>query len=61
MFDIFIYCMKLLKTIEKIILESEERYNTACESYLSEKEIQKLEKDFNDSLKLMEIYNKTKK
>jgi hypothetical protein len=53
--------MKLLKTIEKIIKESEERYNTACESYLPEKEIQKLEKDFNDSLKLMEIYNKTKK
>ena len=53
--------MKLLKTIEKIILEAEERYNTACESYLPEKEIKKLEKDYNDSLKLMEIYNKSKK
>jgi hypothetical protein len=53
--------MKLLKTIEKIILEAEERYNTACDSYLPEKEIKKLEKDYNDSLKLIDIYHKSKK
>ena len=53
--------MKLLKTIEKIVLDAEERYNTACESYLPEKEIKKLEKDLNDSLKLIMIYKKTLK
>jgi hypothetical protein len=49
--------MKLLKTIEKLIRESEEAYNKALESSLDEKEIDRLEKNYKDSLKLMKTYN----
>ena len=50
-------CMKLLKTIEKLIRESEEAYNKALECSLDEKEIDRLEKNYKDSLKLMKTYN----
>lgn len=49
--------MKLLKTIEKIIQESEEQYNNACESCVPVKELDRLEKQYNDSLKLLKLYN----
>ena len=49
--------MKLLKTIEKLIRESEEAYNTALERNVSEKEHERLEKNYKDSLKLMRTYN----
>ena len=48
--------MKLLKTIKKIIKESEEQYNNACENYVSVEELDRLEKHYNDSLKLLSIY-----
>jgi hypothetical protein len=48
--------MKLLKTIEKIIQESEEHYNNACESYVPVEELDRLEKQYNDSLKLLKMY-----
>jgi hypothetical protein len=48
--------MKLLKTIEKIIKEAEEQYNSACERYVSVEELDKLEKHYKDSLKLMKLY-----
>jgi hypothetical protein len=48
--------MKLLKTIEKIIQESEERYNAALETNLPLEELDKLEKNYTDSLKLLSIY-----
>ena len=48
--------MKLLKTIEKLIRESEEAYNNALEFSLDEKEIDRLEKNYKDSLKLMKTY-----
>ena len=48
--------MKLLKTIEKIIKESEEQYNNACESYVPVEEIDRLEKHYKDSLKLLKMY-----
>lgn len=50
-------CMKLLKTIEKLIRESEEAYNKALEYSLDEKEIDRLEKNYKDSLKLMKTYH----
>jgi|APGre2960657404_1045060.scaffolds.fasta_scaffold372573_2 hypothetical protein len=50
-------CMKLLKTIEKLIRESEDAYNKALESSFDEKEIDRLEKNYKDSLKLMKTYN----
>jgi hypothetical protein len=48
--------MKLLKTIKKIIKESEERYNKACDYGAPVDELDKLEKNYKDSLKLLKIY-----
>ena len=56
--------MKLLKTIEKLIKEAEDRYNQACENGTTIEELDKLEKNYKESLKLLKIYksdkNKTK-
>ena len=52
--------MTLLKTIEKIIQEAEQQYETASNSYVSDKELERIEKNYKDSLKLLSIYNKTK-
>jgi len=48
--------MKLIKTIQKIIQESEEQYNNACESCVSVEELDRLEKHYKDSLKLLKFY-----
>jgi hypothetical protein len=48
--------MKLLKTIKKIIQESEEQYNSACERCVPIEELDKLERHYQDSLKLMKLY-----
>ena len=48
--------MKLIKTIQKIIQESEEQYNNACESCVSVEELDRLEKRYHDSLKLLKMY-----
>jgi len=49
--------MKLLKTIKKIIQEAEDQYNLACESNTPIEELDKLEKHYKDSLKLLKLYN----
>lgn len=49
--------MKLLKTIKKIIQEAEEQYISACESNTPIEELDRLEKHYKDSLKLMKLYN----
>ena len=49
--------MKLLKTIKKIIQEAEEQYNSACESTTPIEELDRLEKHYKDSLRLMKLYN----
>mgnify|MGYP003353834559 CR=1 len=48
--------MKLLKTIKKIIEESETQYNIACERCAPIEEIDRLEKHYKDSLKLLRMY-----
>ena len=48
--------MKLLKTIEKIIKEAEEQLNNACESCVPVEELDRLEKHYKDSLKLLKMY-----
>jgi hypothetical protein len=48
--------MKLLKTITRIVLESQEAYELACEKGVNEKELERLEKNYNESLKLMRLY-----
>ena len=53
--------MKLIKTIEKIIKEAEEAYNVALDSVIDEKELERLEKNYRDSLKLMRTFNQIKK
>jgi hypothetical protein len=50
--------MKLLKTIQKLVEEAEKDYNLACDSCADEKTIQRLEKNYYDSLKLLEKVNK---
>ena len=53
--------MKLIKTIENIIIEAEEAYNNALESVVNEKELERLEKNYEDSLKLMRTFSQIKK
>ena len=53
--------MKLIKTIEKIIKEAEESYNQALDSIVDEKELERLEKNYRDSLKLMKTFSNIKK
>ena len=53
--------MNLIKTIEKIIKEAEEAYNVALDSVVNEKELERLEKNYRDSLKLMRTFNQIKK
>ena len=48
--------MKLLSTIQKIIQESEDNYNNACEGVTSIDELDRLEKQYKDCLKLMNLY-----
>jgi hypothetical protein len=49
--------MKLLKTIKKIIQEAEEQYNAASETNLPLEELDRLEKHYKDSIKLLRLYN----
>ena len=53
--------MKLLKTIKKIIQEAEEQLNRANDSALPLEELDKLEKHYKDSLKLLNLYNSKQK
>jgi hypothetical protein len=53
--------MKLLKTITKLVLESQFALDKASEQGVSEKELERLEKNYKESLKLMKMYNKVKK
>ena len=53
--------MKLLKTIEKIIQEAEEQYNIACDSCVPVEELDRLEKQYKDSLKLLRLYQSEEK
>jgi lipoate synthase len=47
--------MKLLPTIKNIIQESEDQYNHACETATSLDELDRLEKQYIDSLKLLKL------
>lgn len=53
--------MKLLKTISKLVTESQKQYEEACDRGVPEKELEKLEKHYRESLKLMRLYEDTKK
>ena len=47
--------MRLLRTIEKIIQESEEQYLKGVERGLPLDEVDRLEENYNKSLKLMDL------
>lgn len=49
--------MKLLKTIKRIIQEAEEQYMSACETNTPLEELDRLEKHYKDSLRLLKFYN----
>jgi hypothetical protein len=53
--------MKLLKTISKLVLESKKALDDASEKGVSEKELDRLEKNYSQSLKLMKLYVNIKK
>jgi hypothetical protein len=55
--------MKLIKTIKKIIQEAEDQYNEASERNVPLEELDRLEKHYLDSLKLLKMYkiNESKK
>ena len=53
--------MKLIKTISKLVTESQKAYEDACDRGVSEKELEKLEKHYRESLKLMRLYEDIKK
>lgn len=50
--------MKLIKTVSKLVEESKKRYEDACDRGVSEKELEKLEKNYMESLRLMKLLNK---
>lgn len=52
--------MKLLKTISKLVVESKRTLDEASEKGVSEKELDRLEKNYKQSLKLMKLYETIK-
>jgi hypothetical protein len=50
--------MKLIKTIRRIVVEAEENYYKASLNSDNPKEIEELEKKLDESLRLLEIYEK---
>jgi hypothetical protein len=53
--------VRLLKTIEKIIQEAEEQYNSSVDSGLPLEEVDRLEENYRKSLKLMDMLETKKK
>lgn len=53
--------MKLLKTITRIIEEAEEQLNSVCESCISVEEFDRLEQNYKNSLKLLDLYQSKEK
>jgi transcriptional/translational regulatory protein YebC/TACO1 len=47
--------VRLLKTIKKVIEESEDRYLNACDNGVPIKELEKLEENYRKSLKLLDM------
>lgn len=48
--------MKLLKTIEKLVRESEDNLEKALHTNTSKKELELLEKSYTESLNLLSLY-----
>jgi hypothetical protein len=50
--------MKLIDTISNVVTEAKEAYESACDKGVPEKELDRLEKNYYESLKLLKIYKK---
>lgn len=50
--------MKLIKTIRRLVQEAEENYYVASLNSDNPKEVEELEKKLNESLRLLEIYER---
>lgn len=50
--------MKLLKTIQRLVEDAEREYNKVLESTNDPKEIHRAEKNYEDTLKVLEKFNK---
>lgn len=48
--------MKLLKTIHKLVEESQRAYDIAAEKGVSERELDRLEKNLKETRRLMKLY-----
>ncbi len=53
--DVIFISVRLLKTIEKIIQESEEQYLQGVDKGLPLEEVDRLEENYQKSLKLMDL------
>ena len=49
--------MKLIKTIQKLVEEAEKEYNKVLESTTNMKEIERAEKNYFDTLKVLKKFN----
>jgi len=48
--------MKLINTISNVVTEAKEAYELACDKGVPERELDRLEKNHYESLKLLRIY-----
>jgi hypothetical protein len=48
--------MKLINTISNVVTEAKVAYETACDRGVPEKELDRLEKNYYESLKLLRIF-----
>ena len=53
--DVIFINVRLLKTLKKIIEESERNYLSACDNGVPIKELEKLEENYRKSLKLLDM------
>jgi hypothetical protein len=53
--------MKLINTISNVVTEAKSDYEMACDRGVPEKELDRLEKNYYESLKLLRIYENLNK
>lgn len=53
--------MKLINTISNVVTEAKKAYESACDKGVPEKELNRLEKNYYESLKLLRIYENLNK
>lgn len=53
--------MKLIKTIHRLIEESQKEYDLASEKGVNEKELDRLEKNLQETRRLMKLYGEVGK